>query len=113
MPDTTRRFGLAKRSRTLRSNANALMDCLKDNGLKSMVRVSVLHPLDDIDGLFLGDPANRPSMAVNEDMWLDNAEVVLTLAEREYERLNKTIAECGPQSKRDGLGVNAIPTERA
>ncbi len=95
MPDTARRFALANRSRTLRSHANALMDCLKDNGLKSMVRVSVLHPLDDIDGLLLGDPENRPSMAVNEDMWLNNAEFVLTLAEREYERLDKTIAEYG------------------
>jgi hypothetical protein len=92
MPDTTRRFALANRSRTLRSNANALMDGLKDNGLKSMVRVSVLHPLDDIDGLFLAHPENRPSMAVNEDMWLSNAEFVLTLAEREYERLDKAIA---------------------
>ena len=95
MPDTNRRSTLANRSRTLRSNANALVDCLKDNGLKSMVRVSVLHPLDDIDGLFLGDPSHRPSMAVNEDMWLSNAEFVLTLAEREYERLTKAIAKYG------------------
>lgn len=95
MPDTTRRFALANRSRALRSNANALVEGLKDNGLKSMVRVSVLHPLDDIDGLFLGDPKNRPSMAVNEDMWLNNADFVLTLAEREYDRLDKTIAEYG------------------
>jgi hypothetical protein len=71
------------------------MDCLQDNGLKSMVRVSVLHPLDDIDGLFLGDPASRPSIVVNEDMWLSNAEFVLNLAEREYERLHRTIAEYG------------------
>ena len=95
MPDTTRRLALANRSRTLRNNANTLMDCLEDNGLKSMVRVSVLHPLDDIDGLFLGDPKNRPSMAVNEDMWLNNAELVLTLAERECDRLEKTIATYG------------------
>ena len=95
MPDTTRRFALANRSRALRSNANALMDGLKDKGLKSMVRVSVLHPLDDIDGLFLGDPENRPSMPVNEDMWLNNVEFVLALAEREYERLDKIIAEYG------------------
>ena len=95
MPDTTRRFALANRSRALRSNANALMDRLEDNGLKSMVRVSVLHPLDDIDGLFLGDPDNRPSMPVNEDMWLTNVEFVLALAEREYQRLEKTIAEYG------------------
>ena len=95
MPDTTRRFGLTKRSRKLRTNANTLMDSLNDNGLRSMVKVSVLHPLDDIDGLFLGDPESRPSVAVNEDMWLNNAEIVLTLAEREYERLIKTIAEYG------------------
>jgi len=55
------------------------MACLKDNGLKSMVRVSVLHPLDDIEGLFINDQENKPSMAVNEDMWLNNAEFVLTL----------------------------------
>ena len=78
MPDTSRRFALANRSRALRSNANVLMDCLKDNGLKSMVRVSVLHPLDDIDRLFLADPERWPSMAVNEETWLNNAEFVLT-----------------------------------
>jgi hypothetical protein len=104
MPDTSRRFALANRSRALRSNANALMDCLNDNGLKSMVRVSVLHPLDDIDGLFLGDPENRPSMAVNEDMWLTNAEFVLTLAEQEYERLQKTIATYGGQKNVRTIG---------
>jgi hypothetical protein len=60
-----------------------------------MARASVLHPLDDIDGLFLADPERRPSMAVNEDTWLNNAEFVLTLAEREYERLDMTIAEYG------------------
>ena len=95
MPDTTRRFALASRSRILRGHANALMDCLEDNGLKAMVRVSVLHPLDDIDGLFLGNPENRPSVSVNEDMWLNNADFVLSLAEREYERLEKTIAKYG------------------
>jgi len=40
-------------------------------------------------------------MAVNEDMWLNNAEFVLTLAEREYERLDKTIAAYGgPENAR-------------
>jgi hypothetical protein len=34
-------------------------------------------------------------MPVNEDMWLNNVEFVLALAEREYERLGKTIAEYG------------------
>jgi hypothetical protein len=34
-------------------------------------------------------------MAVSEDTWLNNAEFVLTLAEREYQRLDKTIAEYG------------------
>lgn len=101
MPDTTRRLALANRSRAVRSMANALMDCLEDNGLKSMVKVSVLHPLDDIDGLFLGDPGNRPNMAVHEDMWLNNAEFVLAIAERECERLVETIAKYGgPKSVR-------------
>ena len=99
MPDITRRFALASRSRALRSRANDLMEHLKDDGLKSMVRVSVLHPLDDIDGLFLGSPGSRPSMAVHEAMWLNNAEWVLTMAERECERLDKVIATYGgPES---------------
>ena len=80
------------------------MDCLEDNGLKSMVKVSVLHPLDDIDGLFLGDPENRPSMSANEDMWLNNTEFVLGLAEREYERLDKTITEYGGPKKVRTIG---------
>lgn len=102
MPDTTRRFAIASRSRALRSKANELMDHLKDNGLKTMIRVSVLHPLDDIDGLFLGDPENRPSMSVHEDVWLNNAELVLTNAERECDRLDKTIAAYGgPENVRN------------
>jgi hypothetical protein len=51
------------------------MDHLKDNGFKAM--------------------------AVHEDMWLNNAEFVLTRAEGEYERLDKTIAAYGgPESVR-------------
>ena len=101
MPDTKRRTALANRSRALRNNANSLMEQLPDNGLKSMVRVSILHPLDDVDSLFLGDPTNRPSMDVNEDMWLNNTESVLALAEQEYERLRKLISQYGgPQNVR-------------
>lgn len=95
MPDITRRTALASRSRALRSQANSLVDRLLDNGLKSMVRVSILHPLDDVDSLFLGDPVNRPSMEVNEDMWLSNTESVLALAEQEYERIAKLITQYG------------------
>lgn len=95
MPDTTRRMALANRSRALRNNANSLMDQLQDNGLKSMVRVSILHPLDDVDSLFLGDPANRPSVELTEDMWLNNTEFVLARAEQEYERLDTLIAQYG------------------
>lgn len=95
MPDMTRRRALANRSCALRGQANSLMEQLRDARLKSMVRVSVLHPLDDVDGLFLGDLANRPSTEFNEDMWLDNTDIVLLNAEREYNRLNKLIAKYG------------------
>ena len=101
MPDLKRRTALANRSRSLRNQANALVEQLQDNGLRSMVRVSVLHPLDDVDSLFLGDPASRPSMDVNEDLWLNNTESVLSIAERECDRLSKLIGEYGgPQSVR-------------
>jgi hypothetical protein len=101
MPDTERRTALANRSRALRNNANSLMDQLRDNGLKSMVRVSILHPLDDVDSLFLGDPTDRPSMDVNEDMWLTNTECVLALAEQEHERLKRLISQYeGPKNVR-------------
>ena len=99
MSDMTRRTALASRSRALRGQANSLMDQLQDNGLRSMVRVSILHPLDDVDSLFLGDPGSRPSMEVNEEMWLNNTESVLSITEREYERLNDLFAKYGgPQS---------------
>ena len=104
MPDTTRRNAMASRSRAVRSHANELMDRLQDNGLKTMLRVSVLHPLDDIDGLFLGDPKDRPTMALHEDMWLTNAEQVLGIAEREYERLAKTIAAYGGAERARTIG---------
>jgi hypothetical protein len=60
-----------------------------------MMKVSVLHPLDDIDGLFLGAPEARPSSPINEDMWLNNAEQVLGVAEREYARLEGLIDTYG------------------
>jgi hypothetical protein len=101
MPDIKWRTALANRSRALRNTANSLMDQLQDNGLKSMLRVSVLHPLDDVDSLFLGDAAARPSLEVNEEMWLGNTESVLKLAEQEYERLNNLITRYGgPASAR-------------
>ena len=88
-------MALANRSRALRSKAKSLMDQLQDHGLKSMVRVSILHPLDDVDSLFLGDPANIPSVELNEETWLNNTDFVLARAEQEYERLNKLIAQYG------------------
>ena len=95
MPDTERRETLIARSRLLRTRANTIMDRLKDSGVRTMMRVSVLHPLDDIDGLFLGDPDSRPSSPINEAMWLNNAERVLSLAEGEYARLEELIGAYG------------------
>jgi len=66
-----------------------------------MLRVSVLHPLDDVDSLFLGDPSSRPGLAANETMWLDNTAIVLSLAEQEFARLSKLIDQYGgPQNVR-------------
>jgi hypothetical protein len=95
MPDTERRAALMARSRSLRTRANAVMESLRDNGVRTMMKVSVLHPLDDIDGLFLGAPDARPSSPVNEDMWLNNAEQVLNVAENEYVRLEALIRAYG------------------
>jgi hypothetical protein len=60
-----------------------------------MMRVSVLHPLDDIDGLFSGEPDARPPSPLAEDMWLNNAEQVLRVAENEYARLESLISAYG------------------
>ena len=95
MPDTERRAALMARSRSLRTRANATMERLKDSGVRTMMKVSVLHPLDDIDGLFLGAPDTRPSSPVNEDMWLNNADQVLSVAEHEYARLEALISAYG------------------
>lgn len=94
-PDTERRAALMARSRSLRTRANATMERLKDNGMRTMMKVSVLHPLDDIDGLFLGAPDARPSSPINEDMWLNNAEQVLNVAENECARLEALINAYG------------------
>ena len=104
MPDIARREGLMGRSRSLRTRANATMERLKDNGVKTMMKVSVLHPLDDIDGLFLGAPDARPSSARNEDMWLDNADKVLNLAERECARLEELIDTYGGPEQIQTIG---------
>ena len=95
MPDTERRAALMARSRLLRTRAHAIMERLKDNGVRTMLKVSVLHPLDDIDGLFLGAPDARPSSPFHEDLWLNNAEQVLALAEHEYVRLGALISDYG------------------
>jgi hypothetical protein len=76
--DTERRAELMARSRSLRVRTNATMERLNDNGVRTMMKVSVLHPLDDIDGLFLDAPDARPSTLVDEDMWLNSASLVLT-----------------------------------
>jgi hypothetical protein len=64
----------------------------------------VLHPLDDIDGLFLGAPEVRPSSPRNEDMWLNNAEQVLNLAERECARLEALIDAYGGPEQIQSIG---------
>ncbi len=104
MPDTERRAALMARSRSLRTRANATVDRLKDNGVRTMMKVSVLHPLDDIDGLFLGAPEARPSSPVNEDMWLNNAEQVLSVAENEYARLEALISAHGGPERIRSIG---------
>lgn len=104
MPDIARRDSLIARSRSLRTRANATMERLNDNGVRTMVRVSVLHPLDDIDGLFLGAPEARPSSPRNEDMWLSNAEQVLSLAENECARLEAFINHYGGPEQIRSIG---------
>lgn len=104
MPDTERRAALMARSRSLRTRANATMDRLKDNGVRTMMKVSALHPLDDMDGLFLGAPDARPSSPVNEDMWLNNADQVLTVAENEYARLEALISRYGGPDRIRSIG---------
>ena len=104
MPDTERRAALMTRSRSLRTRANATMERLKDDGVRTMMKVSVLHPLDDIDGPFLGAPDVRPSLPVNEDMWLNNAEQVLGVAENEYSRLEALINAYGGPSHITSIG---------
>lgn len=95
MPDTERRASLMARSRALRTRANATIERVKDGQVQTMMKVSVLHPLDDIEGLFLGAPEARPASTVNEDMWLDNAERVLGVAEGEYKRIEEMIKAYG------------------
>lgn len=104
MPDTERRAALMARSRLLRTRAHAIMERLKDNGVRTILRVSIFHPLDDIDGLFLGAPDARPSSPAHEDMWLNNAEQVLALAEREYARLDALIGDYGGPERITTIG---------
>jgi hypothetical protein len=103
-PDTERRAALMARSRSLRTRANVTMERLKDNGVRTMMKVSVLHPLDDIDGLFLGAPDARPSSPVNEEMWLNNADQVLSVAEHEYARLEALISAYGGPDQIRSIG---------
>lgn len=66
--------------------------------------VAFARVLDDIDGLFLGAPDARPSSPVNEDMWLNNADQVLTVAENEYARLEALISRYGGPDRIRSIG---------
>lgn len=95
MPDTSRRDVLVARSKSLRERATAFNERLKDERAKEFMRSSVFNHLDDVDGFFLGDPKNRPSQEMWERMWLDSADVILTMAEQGFNAFENQVAKYG------------------
>jgi hypothetical protein len=55
MPDTARRSALLTRARTLRAKADDLITRCKDPEAKLLVKQTVLHHVDDVEGFFLGE----------------------------------------------------------
>ena len=99
MPETTRRSALLARSKALRLRAETFKGRLKDARMKDWVTITVLHPLDDVDRFFLGDPESRPSEATWETMWVDSAENILGLAEKGFAAFEKQVASFGGPEK--------------
>ena len=99
MPDIERRTAMLSRARALRTDAEHLIARCKDAGAKSLVEQMVLHHLDDVEGFFLSEPNSRPSLATYENMWLDNAEMVLGWGEQSFASLLRQFdAYGGPEN---------------
>ena len=95
MPDTSRRDALLARSKTLREKATAFNNRLRDERAKEFVRSSVFNHLDDVDRFFLGDPKTRPSQEMWERMWLDSADMILTMAEQGFNKFEDQVTKYG------------------
>jgi hypothetical protein len=95
MPDTARRSALLERLRALREKAATFSERLKDERAREFVRRTVFNRLDDVERFFLADPSSRPSEAIWETMWLDNAELMLSLAEQSFSKFESQVAAYG------------------
>ena len=95
MPDTSRREVLVARSKSLRERATAFNERLMDERAKEFMRSSVFNHLDDVDSFFLGDPKTRPSQEMWERMWLDSADVILTMAEQGFNKFEDQVRKYG------------------
>lgn len=62
------------------------MERLKDDPAKEFVHTRVFYPLDDVDGLLLGDERTRPTSQMWEQMWVDEAETVVRAAEDAFNK---------------------------
>lgn len=105
MSNSERRTALLSRARALRTKADDLIARLKDEEAKHLVKQMVLHHADDVEGLFLGDANSRPSMARHEEMWLNNAEMVLGLGEQSFASLEKQFAAYGGPENVKAIGM--------
>lgn len=104
MADEARRQTLDTRARALRQAVDDLISKAVDNRVKDLLRRGVIFPLDDVQGLFLGDASSRPSSPANETMWLDVAEVTLGGAERQFRSLSDLIDKYGGPEKAQIVG---------
>jgi hypothetical protein len=105
MPDNERRHALLIRAKMLRNKMDDILTRMTDEQAKLLVIHMVRHKLDDVDGFFLGDPGNRPSTAMHEKMWLDNAEMVLAWAEQSFVSLGTQFAAYGGAENVQVIGM--------
>jgi hypothetical protein len=105
MPDAARRSALSSRARTLRTKADEFMARCNDTEAKQLVKQMVLHHADDVEGFFLGEPNSRPSQTNHEKMWLDNAEMVLSMGEHGLASLEKQFAVYGGPENVQVIGM--------
>src|SRR5688500_2872742 len=103
MSDHTRRSSLEARAKALRQKAEAFRARCADDGAKQLVTQMVLHHIDDVERLLLGESSRNlnPGFA---PVWWQGAEQTMGMGEEGLASLEKQFAQFGGPEKVKVIG---------